>query len=138
MALTPFSTPTDPFWDMGIDFPSGMGYDTSFPRFGSQLAVPRLGGQLGVPSSMQAPQLGVDLTEEDDRWVVHADMPGFKDEDVELTIENGILGMRATRDKTVESDTGISHRVEVSGYGVDSCLGTIISFEVCMLQLSCE
>jgi HSP20 family molecular chaperone IbpA len=98
----------DPFWNMdmpGMDvglFP-GSSMDLGFPR--------RLGGQL---TNWQQPQFGIDLTEEENNWVVHADLPGFKDEDVELSIENGMLGVRAKREKTIESDTGISHRVEVN------------------------
>ena len=120
MALTPFQTTTDPFWNMGMDvpgmdmFPGGFGSQLGFPNLlGNQVGFPgRVGGQMGFPN-MPTPQLGIDLTEEPDKWVVHADLPGYKDEDVDLTIENGILGLHGTRDKTVESDTGISHRVEV-------------------------
>ena len=84
-----------------------------FPGSSSmEMGLPRgWGGQL---ANMRAPQLGIDLTEEENNWVVHADLPGFKDEDVELSIENGMLGVRAKRDKTTESDTGISHHVEVN------------------------
>jgi HSP20 family molecular chaperone IbpA len=103
--LTPFRSSVtnpiaDPFWNMDVP---GLGMDVGFPNIENQLGFPNL------PSV----QLGMDLTEESDKWVVHADMPGFKDEDVELSIENGMLGVRGTRDKTTESDTGITHRVEV-------------------------
>ena len=106
--LTPFRSSVtnpiaDPFWNMDVP---GLGMDVGFPNIENQLGFPNL------PSV----QLGMDLTEESDKWVVHADMPGFKDEDVELSIENGMLGVRGTRDKTTESDTGITHRVERS-YG---------------------
>jgi HSP20 family protein len=97
---------TDPFWDVGMP-----GMDVGFPsRMGSQLGFPSsmMGNQVGLTT----PRLGIDLTEEADKWVVHADLPGFRDEDVELSIENGMLGVRGKRDKTEEYDTGISHRVE--------------------------
>lgn len=112
MALTPFYrnsllNPSDPFWDMNVH-----GTDIGFPhRMGTQLGFPSMGGELGM--NVPTPRLGIDLTEEADKWVVHADLPGFKEEDVELSIENGMLGVRGKRDKTVESDTGITHRVEV-------------------------
>ena len=116
MALTPFqSTISDPFWDTNMMMPGmgGFGSQLGFPsQMGSQLGFPNIGSQMGFPN-IPTPQLGMDLTEEADKWVVHADLPGYKDEDVELTIENGMLGVRGTRDKTVESDTGITHRVEV-------------------------
>jgi HSP20 family molecular chaperone IbpA len=113
-ALTPFVTSSivdDPFWDMDSML---TGNTLGFPRnITSQFGFPsRLGSQVGFPA-ISNQNLGMDLTEEADQWVVHADLPGFKDEDVELTIENGMLGVRATREKTEESDTGISHRVEV-------------------------
>ena len=72
-----------------------------------------LGSRHGFPN-VPAPELGLDLTEESDKWVIHADMPGFKDEDVELSVDNGMLSVTGTRDKTVKSDTAVSHRVERS------------------------
>lgn len=60
------------------------------------------------------PKLDLDLTEEENKWVVHADLPGYKEEDVELNIENGMLGVRAKREKVVETDTSKCHRVERS------------------------
>jgi HSP20 family molecular chaperone IbpA len=92
------------------------GFNTGFPSdIVNTLGFPSrmgMGNQLGMLNT-PTPQIGMDLIEEPDKWVVHADLPGFKEEDVELTIENGMLGVRGTRDKTVESDTGITHRVEV-------------------------
>jgi HSP20 family molecular chaperone IbpA len=118
MSLTPFQSRSllnpsmDPFWNTEMP---GVGTDImGFPsQVGSRLGFPRsFSDQLGFPD-VPTPQIGIDLTEESDKWVVHADMPGFKDEDVELSVENGMLGVKGTRDKIVESDTGISHRVEV-------------------------
>ena len=117
-SLNPFDSATtasmDPFWNMEMMLGNNMGYPGAT---NTQLGFPttRGGNQVGF-SNPGTPQIGMDLTEEADKWVVHADLPGFKDEDVELTIENGMLGVRATRDKTVESDTGITHRVEVNSY----------------------
>ena len=62
----------------------------------------------------ETPKLDLDLTEEGDKWVVHADLPGYKEEDVELNIKNGMLGVRAKREKVVENKTSKSHRVERS------------------------
>jgi HSP20 family molecular chaperone IbpA len=126
MSLTPFlgntmMNPTsDPFWNVGTAndpfWNTNMpGMDVGFPNrgLGGQVGFPNMmGGQMGFPN-LPTPQLGIDLTEETDKWVVHADLPGFKDEDVELSIENGMLGVRGKREKTEEFDTGISHRVEV-------------------------
>jgi HSP20 family protein len=39
----------------------------------------------------------VDIKEEDDRFIIHADIPGVKPEDIEITMENGVLSMRGER-----------------------------------------
>jgi HSP20 family protein len=39
-------------------------------------------------------------------------VPGAKIEDVELSIENGMLGVKVTRNKMIEKDIGVQHRVE--------------------------
>lgn len=92
-----------------MGFPSTVG----FPNWTNNLlGFPDVGNRdLGFKNVTS--RIGMDLIEEPDKWVVHADLPGYKDEDIELTIENGMLGVRGTREKTTESDTGISHRVEV-------------------------
>eukprot|EP00602_Paraphysomonas_sp_CaronLab_P006306 CAMPEP_0185027850 /NCGR_PEP_ID=MMETSP1103-20130426/13116_1 /TAXON_ID=36769 /ORGANISM="Paraphysomonas bandaiensis, Strain Caron Lab Isolate" /LENGTH=113 /DNA_ID=CAMNT_0027562003 /DNA_START=234 /DNA_END=575 /DNA_ORIENTATION=- len=60
-----------------------------------------------------APQnLFMDIIETGDSFLVHADVPGAKDEDVELKIENGMLALRVTREQTRERDVGIEHRRE--------------------------
>jgi HSP20 family protein len=42
------------------------------------------------------------------------DAPGARDEDVELSVSNGMLGVCVTRQRTVERDVGIHHRTERS------------------------
>lgn len=39
-------------------------------------------------------------------------MPGAKIDDVELSIENGMLGVKVTRNETREKDMGVQHRIE--------------------------
>jgi HSP20 family protein len=39
----------------------------------------------------------VDIKEEDDRYVIRADIPGVKPEDIEVTMENGVLTIRGER-----------------------------------------
>ena len=39
----------------------------------------------------------VDIKEEEDRYVLHADIPGVKPEDIEITMENGVLSIRGER-----------------------------------------
>ena len=44
----------------------------------------------------------VDIQEEDQRYVVHADLPGVPPEDIEVTLEDGVLTIQGTR--TAQSD----------------------------------
>ncbi|RDH90975.1 MAG: heat-shock protein Hsp20 [endosymbiont of Seepiophila jonesi] len=48
----------------------------------------------------------VDIKEEDDRYVLHADIPGVAPEDIEVTMENGVLSIRGERkfEKTEEKE----------------------------------
>jgi len=39
----------------------------------------------------------VDIREEDERYVIHADVPGVKPEDIEVSMENGILMIKGHR-----------------------------------------
>ena len=39
----------------------------------------------------------VDIKEETDRFVLHADIPGVKPEDIEVSMENGVLTIRGER-----------------------------------------
>jgi HSP20 family protein len=58
----------------------------------------------------------VDIQEEDDRFVLHADIPGVKPEDIEVTMENGVLTLSGTREEQRQSETNGYRRVErVSG-----------------------
>ena len=86
----------DSFWDMGV-----------LPR-------PRHFGELSFQNMPTTPQLGIDLTEQEGKYVVHADLPGFKEEDVDINIKDGVLTLSGKREKTVESDSDVCHRVEVS------------------------
>ena len=43
-----------------------------------------------------------DIQEEDQRYVVHADLPGVPPEDIEVTLEDGVLTIQGTR--TAQSD----------------------------------
>jgi len=59
----------------------------------------------------------VDIKESKDAIHISADLPGFKADDVEVTVENGVLSIRGER-KFEEASEGESyHRVERS-YGV--------------------
>jgi len=58
----------------------------------------------------------VDIHEEEKRFVLHADLPGVKPADIEITAEKGVLSLRGTRNFEQRKDDGHYSRVErVSG-----------------------
>jgi HSP20 family protein len=55
-------------------------------------------GFLGAPASTDVSYIpAVDIREEKDRFLVLADLPGVKPEDIEVTAEKGILTLRGER-----------------------------------------
>jgi HSP20 family protein len=56
-----------------------------------------LDGLLSVPTAPAAFIPPVDVREEAERFVVQADLPGVKPEDVEITAEKGVLTIRGER-----------------------------------------
>ena len=58
----------------------------------------------------------VDLTETDQHYLVKADLPGMKKEDIRVSVENGILAIEGERKSEAETKEKNYHRVERS-YG---------------------
>lgn len=58
----------------------------------------------------------VDITEDDKEWVVKADLPEVKKEDVKVTVENGVLTITGERKFEKEEKDKKYHRIERS-YG---------------------
>lgn len=58
----------------------------------------------------------VDITEEKDRIVITAELPGFQEDQIEIQSENGMLTLRGERKFEDEHDGKSYHRVERS-YG---------------------
>ncbi len=56
-----------------------------------------------------------DIQEEDQRYVVHADLPGVAPEDIEVTLEDGVLTIQGTR--TAQSDEQKGYRQIERGAG---------------------
>jgi len=55
----------------------------------------------------------VDIEENDDSYLIKADLPGVKKDDIEVTVENGVL--RISGEKRIEKETGKGtrqHRTE--------------------------
>jgi len=63
----------------------------------------------------------VDIHEEEQRFVLRADLPGVKPSDIEITAEKGVLALRGSRNFEQKKDDGHYSRVErVSGKFVRS------------------
>jgi HSP20 family protein len=54
----------------------------------------------------------VDIHEEPKQFVVHADLPGVKPADIEITADKGVLTLRGARNFEQKSDDGHYSRVE--------------------------
>ncbi|MCB9685064.1 MAG: Hsp20/alpha crystallin family protein [Alphaproteobacteria bacterium] len=50
------------------------------------------------------------VADREDAWLVSVDLPGFQREDVNITVENGLLTLRATRDNALPEGTRLVHR----------------------------
>jgi len=54
----------------------------------------------------------VDIKEEPERFVMHADLPGVDPKDIEITMENGLLTIRGQRHEEKQENANGYHRVE--------------------------
>lgn len=68
-----------------------------------------------VVGSAWAP--AVDIQEEDDRYVLHADIPGVKPEDMEISMDQGVLTVRGERRHAVE-ESNQGYRRQERQHGV--------------------
>lgn len=68
------------------------------------------GGQGEVTAAAWAP--AVDIKEEGDAYVLHADVPGLEPREVELSMENSVLTLRGDRKLEVNEDNDQYRRIE--------------------------
>lgn len=54
----------------------------------------------------------VDISEDQEKFTIHADLPGVKSEDIEVTAENGILTIKGQRQGHKEEEKDNYRRVE--------------------------
>lgn len=54
----------------------------------------------------------VDIKEEPEQFVLHADIPGVRPEDIEISMDNGVLTIRGERRHAVTESREGYHRVE--------------------------
>ena len=59
----------------------------------------------------------VDITEEQDRFVLVADVPGVAPESIEITMDNGVLSLKGERkeDRTIENAPGVRRHERIYG-----------------------
>ncbi len=71
-------------------------------------------GSLGDSSTMATSDWipAVDIREETDRYLIHADLPGVKAEDIDINLENGVLTLRGQRDTEETEEKNGYKRVE--------------------------
>jgi HSP20 family protein len=87
---------TDPFEAAQRDF------DTALNRFfgGRMGDLMHDGGQSGWPA------FGVDIREDTDHFYVEAELPGFKKEEIDITLENQTLSITAERKFETQQGNG--------------------------------
>lgn len=54
----------------------------------------------------------VDISEEEDRFVIHADLPGVDPKDIEITMENGVLSLKGERSSEIKDESKGYSRIE--------------------------
>jgi HSP20 family protein len=80
----------------------------------SQIGAAGNGDQSSIVTSNWTP--AVDIKEEEDRFVLEADIPGVDPKEIEITMDNGVLTIRGERKNESEEETNGYKRVERS-YG---------------------
>ena len=79
-------------------------------RYSRALSWPRLGGQEAMARGDWAPR--VDITETEKEFVIKAEIPDVKKEEVKITVDNGVLSIQGERKKEKEEKGKKFHRVE--------------------------
>jgi HSP20 family protein len=80
----------------------------------SQIGPAGNGDQSSIVTSNWTP--AVDIKEEEDRFVLEADIPGVDPKEIEITMDNGVLTIKGERKHESEEETNGYKRVERS-YG---------------------
>lgn len=81
-----------------------------FDRYTKAMGWPSIRGQELVTTGDWSPR--VDITETDAEFIVKAEIPEVKKEDVKVTVENGVLTIQGERKQEKEEKGKRFHRVE--------------------------
>jgi HSP20 family protein len=81
-----------------------------FDRYARTVGQPQVGGQEAVATGDWAPR--VDIAETEKAFVIKAEIPEVKKEDVKVIVDNGVLTIRGERKQEREEKGKKYHRVE--------------------------
>ena len=81
-----------------------------FDRYTRAVGQPRTGSQDVVATGDWAPR--VDISETDKEFVIKAEIPEVKKEDVKITVDNGVMTIHGERKQEKEEKGKKFHRVE--------------------------
>ena len=81
-----------------------------FDRYSRALGFPRRGSQEVLAAGEWAPR--VDIAETEGAFMIKADIPDVKKEDVKVTVDNGVLTLKGERKQEKEEQNKKFHRVE--------------------------
>lgn len=81
-----------------------------FDRYTRAMGWPSNRGQELITTGDWSPR--VDISETDNEFVVKAEIPEVKKEDVKVSVDNGVLTIQGERKQEKEEKGGKSHRVE--------------------------
>ncbi|KPK35097.1 MAG: heat-shock protein [Nitrospira bacterium SG8_35_1] len=93
-------TKWDPFREM----------EDVFDRYSKTLSWPRFGRQEVMTRGDWIPR--VDITETDKEFIIKADLPEVKKEEVKISVDNGVLSIQGERKQEKEEKNKKFHRVE--------------------------
>ncbi len=71
-----------------------------------------VGARLGLSPTAETVPLALDLSETDTHVIVRASLPGFRKEDVDVSVHEGVLTIIATTSQTTEEQNEKFHRRE--------------------------
>ena len=81
-----------------------------FNRYDRAVGLPRSGGQEVMAAGDWSPR--VDIVENENEFVIKAEIPEVKKEDVKVSVDNGVLTLKGERKQETEEKGKKFHRVE--------------------------
>ncbi|MBC8552701.1 MAG: Hsp20/alpha crystallin family protein [Candidatus Brocadiales bacterium] len=81
-----------------------------FDRYDRAVGLPRIGTQEVMTSGDWSPR--VDIVENDNEFLIKAEIPEVKKEDVKVSVDNGVLTLKGERKQEKEEKGKKFHRVE--------------------------